>query len=103
MRKLIRPSQEELEKIKQLYAKEHTSDVKKRRNPPSQTGKEVHFLSDYVQNQTPVIIKLHNNREISGTIEYYDMNFIRVTLSHAPNEFIYKKDILYIQDAAKKH
>ena len=35
-------------------------------------------------------------RWFSGTIEYYDHSFIRLTRKDGPNLFIYKHDIKYI-------
>jgi len=96
MRKLIRPSQKELEELRQRYSKEQSSQVKRSRIPPDSTGKEAQFLRECIDRQLPVKVKLHDGREITGVIEYYDQAFIRLTVRNAPNEFIYKKDILYL-------
>jgi host factor-I protein len=96
MRKLIRPSQKELEDLRQRYSKEQSSQVKRSRIPPDQTGEEAEFLRICIDRQTPMVVKLKDGREVSGVIEYYDKSFIRLTVKNAPNEFIYKKDILYL-------
>ncbi len=41
-------------------------------------------------------LKLADGEEVSGTIEYYDHSFIRITRTDAPNLFIYKHDIKYM-------
>ena len=61
-----------------------------------QTHAETLYLTHLVQEKTPVIIKLVNDDEISGWIEYYDKDFIRLTRDNAPNVFIYKEQIKFI-------
>jgi sRNA-binding regulator protein Hfq len=60
------------------------------------TNAEVYYLTRLIQNKTPVLVKLMNDEEIKGWIEYYDKNFIRVTRASDPNVFIYKDQIKYI-------
>ena len=61
-----------------------------------QTNAEVHYLTRLIQNKIPVLVKLTNDEEINGWIEYYDKSFIRVTRGSDPNVFIYKDQIKYI-------
>ena len=61
-----------------------------------QTHAETLYLTHLVQEKTPVIVKLVNDDEISGWIEYYDKDFIRLTRDNAPNAFIYKAQIKFI-------
>ena len=44
----------------------------------------------------PVRIRLTDGEEVSGTIEYYDHSFIRLTRRDGPNLFIYKHEIKYL-------
>lgn len=60
------------------------------------TNAEVHYLTRLIQKKTPVVVKLTNDEEVKGWIEYYDKNFIRVTRGSDPNVFIYKDHIKYI-------
>ena len=46
----------------------------------------------------PVRVKLADGEEVTGAIEYYDQSFIRLTREDAPNLFIFKHDIKYIQE-----
>ena len=41
-------------------------------------------------------VKLVDGEEVTGTIEYYDHSFIRLTRESAPNLFIFKHDIKYL-------
>ena len=61
-----------------------------------QTQAETLYLSQLIQNKAPVIVKLVNDDEIFGWIEYYDKSFIRLTRDNAPNVFIYKEQIKFI-------
>jgi host factor-I protein len=47
-------------------------------------------------------LKLVSGETISGWIEYYDRNMVRVTRDGAPNLFIYKHEIMYIAEDAGK-
>jgi host factor-I protein len=63
---------------------------------PEQTFEEIKYLKRLIENHTPVRVKLSNNEEVSGVIEYYDKRFMRVTRSGEPNLFIFKHDIKYL-------
>ena len=63
---------------------------------PEQTLEEVRYLKRLIENGTPVRVKLIEGEEVTGTIEYYDHSFIRLTREGAPNLFIYKHDIKYL-------
>ena len=67
---------------------------------PDQTFEEIRFLKRLVENRTPVRIKLGDNEEVAGIIEFYDANLIRVTREGAPNLFVYKHDIKYLTEEA---
>lgn len=43
-------------------------------------------------------MKLTDGEEVSGTIEYYDQSFIRLTRKDGPNLFIYKHEIVYLAE-----
>ena len=64
-----------------------------------ETFNEIAYLKDLIRKKTPVIVKLLDNQEIKGRIEYYDEHFIRVTPKLLPNLFIYKKQIKYIVES----
>ncbi len=65
---------------------------------PEQTFEEVRYLKYLIDNEIPIRVKLRNNEEVSGTIEYYDASFIRLTRHDAPNLFIFKHDIKYLYE-----
>lgn len=65
---------------------------------PEQTLQEIQYLKQLIERQTPVCVKLRNNEEVRGTIEYYDNSFIRLTRQMGPNLFIFKHEIKYLYE-----
>jgi len=65
---------------------------------PEHTLEEVKFLKHLIENQVTVKVKLSNNEEVSGVVEYYDAAFIRITRTGKPNLFIFKHDIKYLME-----
>jgi host factor-I protein len=65
---------------------------------PEQTFEEVRYLRHLIDNEIPVRVRLRDNEEVTGTIEYYDASFIRLTREGAPNLFIFKHDIKYLYE-----
>jgi host factor-I protein len=65
---------------------------------PEQTFEEVKYLRHLIDQGVPVRIRLSNNEEVSGQIEFYDASFIRLTRRGKPNLFLYKHDIKYLYE-----
>ena len=66
---------------------------------PEQTFEEVRYLRQLSENHVPVRVRLTDNSEVQGTIEFYDVSFIRLTRDGEPNLFLYKHDIKYLYEA----
>ena len=66
--------------------------------PPEETGQEAAFLKQLAESHRDVTIKMLDGEEVSGWIEYYDRNMIRLTRSGAPNLFIFKHQIVYLKE-----
>jgi host factor-I protein len=77
---------------------EESQGVKAKTKAPEQTFEEVKYLRYLIDKEIPVRIRLSSNEEVSGVIEFYDLNFIRVTRQGAPNLFLYKHDIKYLYE-----
>lgn len=71
-----------------------TSKLKAR--PPEQTFEEAKYLKRLIEQGTHVRVKLTDNQEISGKLEFYDVNFVRITRDGEPNLFVFKHDIKYL-------
>lgn len=67
---------------------------------PDHTFQEVRYLERLVDDRVPVRVRLSDNSEIDGTIEFYDARFIRLTRQGEPNLFLFKHDIKYLIEIA---
>ena len=67
---------------------------------PEQTLEEIKYLRQLIDNRTTVRVRLSDNQEVDGIIEFYDANFIRLTRTDAPNLFLFKHDIKYLYELA---
>jgi len=65
---------------------------------PEQTFEEVRYLRNLSENRVPVRVRLTDNSEVEGIIEFYDVDFIRLTRDGKPNLFLYKHDIKYLYE-----
>ncbi len=64
--------------------------------PAEQTFEETRYLKHLIDRRIPVSVKLADNTMVTGTVEYYDQRFIRLTRTDSPNLFIFKHDIKYL-------
>ena len=69
-----------------------------KKRAPETTFEEVRYLKYLIDNQIPVRVKMTDNEEVAGTIEYYDATFIRLTRTDGPNLFIFKHDVKYLYE-----
>jgi len=65
---------------------------------PDQTLEEIHFLKRLIEDRVTVRVRLSDNQEVQGVIEFYDANFIRLTREGEPNLFLFKHDIKYLYE-----
>jgi host factor-I protein len=78
-----------------MPSKPPTAEKKKSR-PQEQTFEEPKYLKQLIDKGTRVCLKLINNEELCGVIEYYDHSFIRLTRENEPNLFVFKHEIKYL-------
>ncbi len=65
---------------------------------PERTQEEVRYLKYLIDNEIPIRVRMTDNEDVEGTIEYYDTTFIRLTRTDGPNLFIFKHDIKYLHE-----
>lgn len=70
----------------------------KKLKPAEQTYEEPKYLKQLIEQRAPVRVKMLDESTVDGIIEYYDASFIRVTRDGAPNLFIYKHEIKYVEE-----
>ena len=66
--------------------------------PGEQTFEEIRYLKHLIDQKIPVCVKLADDEEVHGMVEYYDQRFLRITRTGAPNLFIFKHDIKYLYE-----
>lgn len=71
-----------------------------RTKAPEQTLEEVRYLQRLIENHVPVRVRLRDNQEVGGMVEFYDTHFIRLTRPGEPNLFLFKHDIKYLYEVA---
>ena len=65
---------------------------------PEQTFEEPKYLRQLADKRARVRVKLADNQELEGVLEFYDESFIRLTRDGEPNLFLYKHDIKYLYE-----
>jgi host factor-I protein len=65
---------------------------------PEQTFEEINYLRRLIEDRVPVRVRLSDNQEVQGVVEFYDSHFIRLTREGEPNLFLYKHDIKYLYE-----
>ena len=64
-----------------------------------QTFEEPRYLRYLIDNAIPVCVRMNDNEEVTGVLEYFDVRFLRITRSNQPNLFVFKHDIKYLYEA----
>jgi host factor-I protein len=90
-RKLIRPSLSELKDQIPRYGA-----AQRKRVPPDVTNAENYYYIKQMAAKTPMVVKLVNDEEIRGILEWYDKNCIKVHRQDGPNLLILKHFIKYM-------
>jgi host factor-I protein len=78
------------------------SPIKSKTPPPEETFEEAAYLKSLGEKQALVSIKLEGGDVVHGWIEYYDRDMLRLTREGEPNLFIFKSQILYIEEGEGK-
>ncbi len=71
---------------------------RRRPTPGESTRRESEYIDWLSKNRIPVVVKLVDDEEVRGWIEYYDRNIVRLTRDRDPNLFIYKERVKYIYE-----
>ncbi len=68
---------------------------------PDHTQQEALYLQRLADEHIPVRVRLSDNQEVEGHIEFCDAAFIRLTRDGAPNLFLFKQDLKYLYELAQ--
>ena len=69
---------------------------RRRQTPTDTTRKEADYIDWLSRNRVPVVVKLVDNEQVRGWIEYYDRDIIRLTRNKEANLFVFKERVKYI-------
>lgn len=97
-RKLIRPSMNEM--LERLPSR---PSGKRKQVPAEQTNAESFYYLKQMQNRTPMVVVLLDGTELSGWIEWYDKNCIKLNRNDAPNLLLFKHSIKFIFKEEELH
>ncbi len=65
---------------------------------PESTHEETKYLRHLADEHVPVRVRLSDNQEVDGIVEFFDESFIRITRKGEPNLFLFKHDIKYLME-----
>ncbi|MFV2071049.1 MAG: RNA chaperone Hfq [Thermoanaerobaculales bacterium] len=90
-RKLIRPSMNEMMERFPTRATGRRKQV-----PAEQTNAESFYYLKQMQNRTTMVVVLTDGTELSGWIEWYDKNCIKLNRTDAPNLLLFKHTVKFM-------
>lgn len=72
------------------------ADTRKKQPPPVETNAEIFYYKKQIDSHTPMVIVLSDGEEIKGTIEWYDIEALKINRKDAPNLLLLKHNIKYM-------
>lgn len=72
------------------------ADSRKKTPPPVETNAETFYYKKQIDAHTQMVIVLTDGEEIIGTIEWYDLDALKVNRTDAPNILLLKHNIKYM-------
>jgi sRNA-binding regulator protein Hfq len=70
--------------------------AKAKTKAPLQTLAEDGYLRKLAASKTAISIKLLNGRIVSGSLEIFDADVLRVAQNHGPSLLLYKDEVKYL-------
>lgn len=80
----------------------NVAEVRKKQPPPAETNAETFYYKKQIDAHTEMVIVLKDGEEIKGTIEWYDIEALKINRQDAPNLLILKHNIKYMYKAEEK-
>lgn len=78
------------------------ADTRKKSPPPVETNAEIFYYKKQIDSHTPMVIVLTDGEQIEGTIEWYDIEALKINRKNAPNVLLLKHNIKYMYKAEEK-
>ena len=67
--------------------------------PPAETNAETFYYKKQIDARTKMVFVLSDGEEIEGTIEWYDLDALKINRAGAPNILLPKHSIKYMYKA----
>jgi sRNA-binding regulator protein Hfq len=74
----------------------------RKKPPPAETSAEVYYYKKQIDARTLMIIVLQDGEQVEGTIEWYDLDAIKINRQDAPNLLLPKHSIKYMYKAEER-
>ena len=85
------------------YPRQSDSAEPRKKTPPSpETNAETFYYKKQIDSKTRMIIVLTDGEEIEGTIEWYDLDALKINRAAAPNILLPKHNVKYMYKAEDK-
>ncbi len=73
-----------------------SAETRKKMPPPAETNAETFYYKKQIDAHTRMIIVLMDGEEIEGTIEWYDLDALKINRLDAPNILLPKHNVKYM-------
>lgn len=82
----------------QSYSRQQFNDDagRKKGPPPVDTSAEVFYYKKQIDSHTNMVIVLQDGEEVTGTIEWYDRDALKINRKDEPNLLLLKHNIKYM-------
>jgi host factor-I protein len=77
-------------------------EARKKSPPPVETNAEIFYYKKQIDSHTLMVIVLTDGENVEGTIEWYDLDALKVNRKDAPNLLLMKQHIKYMYKAEDK-
>ena len=78
------------------FPRKQTTNEPRKKPPPVETLAEVFYYRKQIDARTEMVIVLQDGEQIVGTIEWYDLDALKINRKDAPNSILPKHSIKYM-------
>lgn len=80
-----------------------STETPKKSPPPPETNAETFYYKKQIDSHTKMVIVLTDGEEIQGTIEWYDLDALKINRADEPNLLLQKHCIKYMYKAEDRN
>ena len=78
------------------FARQNDYPDARKKTPPVETNAETYYYKKQIDSRTLMVIVLQDGEEIEGTIEWYDLDALKINRTDSPNLLLPKHNIKYM-------